>query len=115
MRKQQQVESIEEMTGEALIAQLRLSKDLQLAARLLSREQIRFLVDLYYILQENRIRAQAQVRTAGEEPNLLISWTYDLYRQLETDVRQALLHFAEGHIPGQWALSVKGIGPVLTH
>ena len=40
----------------------RLSKDLAAAARTLSVGEARFLVDAYYAMQANRIRADAQAR-----------------------------------------------------
>jgi len=102
-----------EPTIEELIAATRLTRDLKKAATSLSGDQARYLVDLYYSLQKMRIGAAAQVRSAGEEPNMLIGWTKDMYAQLETDVKSALEKYAESQIPGKWALSVKGIGPVI--
>lgn len=102
-----------EPTTEELIATMRLTRDLKRAAMALNDDQARYLVDLYYALQKMRIGAAAQVRSAGEEPNMLIAWTKDMYAQLEMDVKSALEKYAESQIPGKWALSVKGIGPVL--
>jgi hypothetical protein len=100
-------------TPEELIATTRLTRDLKKSATLLSADQSRYLVDLYYTLQRLRIAAAAQVRSAEDEPNMLIGWTKDMYEKLETDVKGALEQYAKSQIPGQWALSQKGIGPVL--
>lgn len=102
-----------EPTEEELIASLRLTRDLKKSSTLLKEDQARYLVDLYYSLQKLRIRASAQVRAGGEEPNGLIAWTADMYAQLESDVKGALGLYAESQIPGKWALSILGIGPVL--
>jgi hypothetical protein len=102
-----------EPTTEELIATMRLTRDLKRAAMSLNDDQARYLVDLYYALQKMRIGAAAQVRSAGEEPNMLIAWTKDMYAQLETDVKSALEKYAESQVPGKWALSIKGIGPVI--
>jgi len=102
-----------EPTIEELIAATRLTRDLKRAATTLNEDQARYLVDLYYALQKMRIGAAAQVRSAGDEPNMLIAWTKDMYEKLETDVKSALEKYAESQVPGKWALSIKGIGPVL--
>jgi hypothetical protein len=102
-----------EPTTEELIAALRLTRDLKRASASLKEDQARYLVDLYYSLQKMRIGAAAQIRSAEEEPNLLIGWTKDMYAQLESDVKSALGVYANSQVPGVWALSVLGIGPVL--
>jgi hypothetical protein len=102
-----------EPTLEELIAATRLTRDLKKSATLLSADQSRYLVDLYYTLQKLRIGAAAQVRSAQDESNILIGWTKDMYEKLELDVKGALEQYAKSQIPGQWALSVKGIGPVI--
>lgn len=101
------------VTQEDLIAVMRLTRDQQKAAKLLNRAEAKYLVDMYYNLQEQRIRANAQVNSAQEEPNELISWMYELYKTLEGDMKHALGKYAEGSEVGQWALSVTGIGPVI--
>lgn len=100
-------------TGEELIAASRLTRDLKKASMSLKDDQARYLVDLYYSLQKLRIRAAAQVRSAEDEPNMLIGWTKDMYSQLEEDVKNALGVYAKSKTPGAWALSVMGIGPVI--
>lgn len=102
-----------EPTTEELIAAMRLTRDLKRASINLKDEQARYLVDLYYTLQKLRIGAAAQVRSAEDEPNMLIGWTKDMYAQLETDVKNALGVYAESRVPGKWALSILGIGPVI--
>jgi hypothetical protein len=101
-------------TSEELIAATRLTRDLKKSATLLSADQSRYLVDLYYTLQRLRIAAAAQVRSAQDEPNVLIGWTAQMYEKLELDVKGALEQYARSQVPGQWSLSIKGIGPVLS-
>jgi len=105
------------------IATHRLTKDLLKASATLKRNEVRYLVDMYYNMQRQRIRAAAQIRSGTikndegeviEEPNQLISWTLQLYAKLEEDMKQALHKYAQSTIAGQWALSVMGIGPVIT-
>src|SRR5579885_2234287 len=102
-----------EPTTEELLAAMRLTRDLKQASALLKEDQARYLVDLYYNLQKMRIGAMAQCRSAENEPNLLIDWTAEMYLRRETDVKSALGVYAESQVPGKWALSILGIGPVL--
>ena len=55
---------------------LKLSKDLKAAAVTLSDDEARFLVDSYYQMQANRIRADNQVRSLAKEeaPHEILSW-----------------------------------------
>lgn len=105
----------ERIDEEAVETVARLSRDLKNSARLLTREQARYLVDLYYELQDDRIRANNQKRAHTEdvEPNELISWFADRQMDLETDAKKALDIYSDAQIPGQWAKSIVGIGPVI--
>ncbi len=93
----------------------RLSKDLRQAALTLSRDEARFLVDAYYLMQEQRIRSSNQIRSMAEsqEPHEVLSWFQTNAEGLEAQVARALLSYAEGQRVGRWALSVYGIGGVL--
>ncbi len=94
----------------------RLSKDLLTASYLLSDREARYLVDQYYTMQEYRKRSANQVRvmTVSEEPNALINWFAAQASGLELQVLRALKRYAECKPIGRWALSICGIGPVIT-
>lgn len=94
----------------------RLSRDLRAAAGTLSRDEARFLVDAYYQMQDNRIRAAHQVRTLSEsgEPHSVLAWLFDQNATLEKQIAGALKRYAESHPVGEWAMSIVGIGPVIT-
>lgn len=94
----------------------RLSKDIAGAAKLMSEGEARFLVDAYYAMQENRIRAHGQVRalTKSGEPNAILQWLAHNNEGLEGQIKRALTRYAESSALGEWALAVKGIGPVIT-
>jgi hypothetical protein len=53
-----------------------LTRDLKKDAVTLSRDEARFLVDNYYLMQEQRIRTAAQVRSMGESGELhdVLKW-----------------------------------------
>lgn len=94
----------------------RMTKDLRAAvqgdkSRGLSRPEARFLVDAYYQMQGNRIRAENQVRSIadGTEPHQVLDWLRDQDRILETQIRNTL----DLYSANEWSRSVCGIGPVI--
>ena len=98
-----------------LDAVTRLTKDLKLASVTLSIPEVRFLVDSYYSMQDDRKRADNQVRalnTSGE-PHDVLNWLLENSRTLENQIKRALDAYSNGVPLGQWARSICGIGPVL--
>lgn len=93
----------------------KMSKDLKASVVTLTDNQVRYLVDTYYMMQGNRIRADNQVRSLAEsgEPHDVLSWTSDNAEMLENQIKGALLKYAESKPIGRWLLSVYGIGPVI--
>jgi len=96
----------------------RLSRDLRLAAETLSDAHARYLVDEFYNMQAQRIRAKAQVRGRGEdeseEPHEVIQWLADQSNTLEKQIEGALGRYTNAHPIGKWMRNIKGIGPVLS-
>lgn len=93
----------------------RLNKDLAQAAKMMTPQEARFLVRYYYIVQDDRIAFNGQMRamTESEEPNLVLSWMADQSTVLESQIKRALDKFTDEHPVGQWLKSLYGIGPVL--
>lgn len=93
----------------------RLTKDLKDAARTLSPEEARYLVDYYYQMQHDRIRAANQVRAQSEsgEPHAVLHWLGDNTARMESNIKRALQSFADANPVGRWSLSIVGIGPVI--
>lgn len=93
----------------------RLNRDLRASVKELSLREVRYIVDLYYQVQDYRIQAAGQVRAAkdGAEPHALSLWAFEQFETIEKNIRSALDLFARAHLPGQWALSIHGIGPVI--
>lgn len=93
----------------------RLTRDQAKAASTLGDAEARFAVDYYYQAQHKRIAAANQSRSAEEqnEPHTLLLWMTDSNDLIESQLRRALGKYAESHLAGEWALSQKGIGPVL--
>lgn len=93
----------------------RLSRDLREGAAKLSRDEARFLVDQYYLIQDARIRAFGQVRAIGEagEPTHFLGYIADQFAVLEGQVKYALDRYSKAHVLGAWPRAVVGIGPVI--
>lgn len=93
----------------------RLTRDLRNAAITLSDAEARFLVDAYYQMQKDRIRAAHQDRTLaqGAEPHDVVGWLHDQRFTLERQIARALDAYSDGHAAGRWARSIVGIGPII--
>ena len=94
----------------------KLNKDLRNAAKTLTSDEARYLVDLYYATQEKRIRAAAQMREASKagEPNELLKWAFSNFETTEKGIKSALFQYSKSTTVGAWMLSIHGIGPVLS-
>jgi len=93
----------------------KLRKDVRAAASTLSAMEARFLVDAYYIMQEDRKRAHNQERALDKsaEPNEVVAWLAENSRALENELKKVLDTYAGGHPVGVWMMSLTGIGPVI--
>src|SRR6266581_7500481 len=94
----------------------RLSRDLSEAAVNLSVQEVRFLVDLYYQMQEQRIRTNLQMSAAAKvrEPNKFFVWVASQNETLENRVKRALDIYSSRNPMGEWMRSIVGIGPVIS-
>lgn len=94
----------------------RMSRDLVKASHLLTEREAKFLVDAYYMMQRQRIRAAHQTNTLHEsdEPATALEWMTGQSAVLEKQVARALKAYASSQPLGQWAQSIVGIGPVIT-
>lgn len=92
-----------------------LSRDLRKAADSLGLAEVRYLVDAYYTMQKQRIRAAHQARTIGSagEPHAVVRWFFDRSEKLEKQVQAALDHFSKSNEDGRWLRSHYGVGPVI--
>lgn len=94
----------------------RLNRDLTKAAATLTDDEARYLVDYYYIAQEDRKRADNQVRALGrsKEPATVLDWLAAQADTIETQIKKALDVYTKNHKMGSWMREVYGIGPVLS-
>lgn len=115
---------------------LKLSKDLTEASGLITSEEARYLVDLYYQIQDFRIQAQGEIRAmSGEkymvidkktgkkkyvikikEPTNLVEWVFMNLRRVEGTIKASLNRYTDNEPTGMgaWAKAICGIGPVLS-
>jgi len=93
----------------------RLDRDLRVAAKTMSEEEARYLVDAYYTMQDNRKRSENQERqaSANKEPCTVITWLAQNNRMLEEAIKVTLDIYTGNHPVGVWAKSTYGIGPVI--
>lgn len=100
---------------EQIVVVERLSRDLRAAAVTLEASEARYLVDLYYAIQEQRKRAMNQTRASVEddEPNALVRFVLDQFWTVENDIKRAMATYSDGHEVGRWSKTIVGIGPII--
>jgi hypothetical protein len=100
---------------EVLESVQRLSKDLVLASTKLGDHEVRFLVDAFYIMQDDRKRANSQELAFGEEePHEIVTWLKNQSHTLEKQILRALEKYTDDHVLGTWMKSNYGVGPVIS-
>lgn len=93
----------------------RISNDVKNAAKLMSKQEARYLVDSYYAMQKDRIRQgnrSSQADNSGE-PSLAIKWLADQSLLLEDRVGKMLDYYSAANRVGRWCRENKGIGPII--
>jgi len=93
----------------------RLTKDIKQAASTLSPREARYLVDLYYQMQDNRKRADGQIRamSTDAEPHATIDWFSNQSSSLESRIKSVLDVYSMSIPIGAWSREIIGIGPVI--
>jgi len=94
----------------------KLNKDILSAAKALSDDEARYLVDYYYIMQEDRKRAHNQTRALEEskEPNEVVKWLAGNAETMEAQIKKVLDQYTQHHVMGEWMRGIYGIGPVIS-
>ena len=93
-----------------------LRADLRNAAKLLTHEEARYLVDLYYQMQEFRKGAGNEIgalNRAGETESAVLKWVFAEAEEIEKEIKRALDRYTDAQPMGQWAKGIHGIGPVI--
>lgn len=94
----------------------RLTRDQAKATSTISEREARFLVDYYYICQEDRKRANNQIRSLEQhgEPSEVIKYLAEQAETLESQVKRMLDVYVKSHPVGSWISGNFGFGPVLS-
>lgn len=92
-----------------------------------TKEEARFLQDIYYQMQDRRIALQGQIRSimqgadsesqAVENTNdnlKFLEWLFGQMMNMENNIKMALEAFSDSYYLSRWAKQVCGIGPVLS-
>lgn len=96
------------------ISTSKLSKDLKLAATNLSGKQARYLVDLYYQVQDARMAFFNQVRKTEEgASNEFLFYAGKNMEAMEKTIVKAMSIYTDEQEVSRWAKSIYGIGPIL--
>lgn len=94
----------------------RMTQELRDAARELTRQDGRYLLDAYYQIQRWRIRAhnQAQADEMQDDAALpVLDFMSTFTAALEKRVQLILKHFANAYTVGEWSMSITGVGKTL--
>lgn len=95
----------------------RLSKDLKDAATLLTRSDVRALVDLFYMQQRQRIRINNQITAAKKDARSsdLLGWALNNQKLFESNCQRALEGWCQQYeIVDRWVKKIYGVGPIIT-
>lgn len=93
---------------------VRLTRDMRDAAGMMSPLKQRVMVDLYYQIQNVRLRAFNQLRaSAGEEPNAFVTMLSAYMVRMERFLVGALDAATDKTDVGRWAKAQFGVGPII--
>lgn len=103
------------MHEETLELVKKITKDMRLAAKNLSKNEARFLVDAYYQVQDFRIQTAGQLRSMekSQEPHNFHDFILGNFTTIESQIKYALGKYSESTAVGRWSRSICGIGPVI--
>lgn len=95
-----------------------LKADLKRAAATMTAHEARYLVDLYYQIQEFRKSANNQISAMEKdhEPMAIIDWVFGTTERIELEIKKALDIYTDKEPTGMgaWAKGVIGIGPIIS-
>jgi len=93
----------------------KMSRDLREAAATMGKREARYLVDTYYTIQEDRMRAGSQLAQLGKsgEPNEILEFFSNQTERLEKMIKSALDKFSDSEPDGNWMRKITGVGPVI--
>lgn len=94
--------------------------------RIPSKEEARFLEDIYYQTQDHRLALAGQIRaikqgadsqseddSKNKDNMMFLQWCYNQYKNMEDNIKKALEAFSDSYYISRWAKQNMGIGPVI--
>jgi len=99
-----------------LVPIAKINKDIIKSAIKLGDSELRWLVDYYYQMQDDRIRLNAQVREASQiaEEHDALDYLAEQSSYLEKQIKRLLQTYVESRPVGKWLLHNKGVAGVLS-
>ena len=93
----------------------RIPADIKESAKQMGRREARYLVNTYYLIQENRKRADSQNSELAKRKETieLVDWLASYSHNQEDHLKALLLGYASVHPETQWAMSIRGISGIL--
>lgn len=99
----------------------RMGRLIAIEAAKLSDDEARFLVDAYYMMQEDRKRTNNQARAVAQgadaqnavSSNQVLRYLAEQTTILENQIKRALDIYTDAHFMGSWLREIVGIGPVI--
>ena len=93
---------------------LKMGKDL-IQAGILCPHQARLLVNLYYVMQDDRIRLLHQKAALIDKghPHAAQDWLFERFKALEAQVVRQLVVYSKSTELGRRVQNVKGVGPIM--
>jgi len=93
----------------------KMSRDLRDAAATMGKREARYLVDAYYIIQDDRMRAGSQLSQLAKsgEPNAVLKFFHRQSEILEAMIKRSLDKFSDSDPDGNWMRQIMGVGPVI--
>lgn len=91
----------------------RLTRDLVKASTTMSEQEARYLVDAYYLFQDDRKRAHNQVKAMTAEPHSVIAWLAGNSQMMENQIKRTLDAYTDAKPVGIWMKSIFAVGPVI--
>lgn len=100
----------------------KLDKETKLSFQNITKEEARFLVDIYYQTQKKRIVVDNQIRSIIQEKDTnksnknlyFLSWYSNCLKTMEKNIKYALDIFSESNYLSKWAKANIGIGPTIS-
>jgi hypothetical protein len=96
---------------------VRLNKDLKALIKTLGKNEVRCIVDYYYMIQENRKRSSNQIAALSKsgEPHSLVMYLNDQTKMLESQIAKAMDEWTDHYNVSKIIKDkVYGIGPVIS-